>query len=316
MEIIKKNWKIKLLSLFIAIVLWAFIIANENPTVSTRISSVPIIYENLGKLDQKGLILNQDIVKNLDVSISGKRSNIISITPQHIIISADLTNMKEGRNKVNLSYTLPEGIKIDEAPRTLDVNVEKIITKDFIVKVKNESKLQSDYILESTKVTPEKITVRGSRANVDSISNVYVKLDLSNLENDITLNKEIYAENSEGNKVEGLIFGQEFVNINAMVSKQKEVSIIISNKGNLPNGYKLIDAKLSKSKVYIKGPKDVIDNIESVKTQDIDLSNITGSRKVNVDLSLPTDVVLVDSTTSYTVDLEIKKIETTKEVKE
>lgn len=316
MEIIKKNWKIKLLSLFIAIVLWAFIIANENPTVSTRISSVSIIYENLEKLDQKGLILNQDIVKNLDVSISGKRSNIISITPQHIIISADLTNMKEGRNKVNLSYTLPEGIKIDEAPRTLDVNVEKIITKDFIVKVKNESKLQSDYILESTKVTPEKITVRGSRSNVDSISNVYVKLDLSNLENDITLNKEIYAENSEGNKVEGLIFGQEFVNINAMVSKQKEVSIIISNKGNLPNGYKLIDEKLSKSKVYIKGPKEVIDNIESVKTQDIDLSNITESRKVNVNLSLPTDVVLVDSTTSYTVDLEIKKIETTKEVKE
>lgn len=316
MEIIKKNWKIKLLSLFIAIILWAFIIANENPTVSTRISSVPIIYENLDKLDQKGLILNQDITKNLDVSISGKRSNIISITPQHIIISADLINMKEGRNKVSLNYNLPEGIKLEDAPRTLDVNIEKIITKDFIVKVKNESKLQADYILESTKVTPEKITVRGSRSNVDNIKNVFVKLDLSNLDSDITLNKEIYAENADGEQVEGLIFGQEFVNINALVSKQKEVSIEISQKGSVPSGHTFVSSKLSKSKVYIKGPKNIIDNIESVKTEDIDLSNITENKKINVKLSLPTDVVLVDSNTNYTVDINVKKIETTKEVKE
>ncbi|MFM1514204.1 CdaR family protein [Helcococcus ovis] len=316
MEIIKRNWKIKLLSLFIAIVLWVFIIANENPTVNTRISSIPIIYENLDKLDQKGLILNQDITKNLDVSVSGKRSNIISLTPQHIIISADLSNIKEGRNKVSLSYTLPEGIKLEDAPKTMDVNIEKIITKDFIVKVKNESKLQADYILESTKVTPEKITVKGSRSNIDSIKNIFVKLDLSNLDSDITLNKEIYAENSDGEQVEGLVFGQEFVNINALVSKQKEVSITISKKGNVPSGYKFIDSKLSKSKVYIKGPKNVIDNIKSIKTEDIDLSNITESKKIDVKLSLPTDVVLVDSNTNYTVDISVKKLETAKEVKE
>ena len=149
MEILKRNWKIKLLSLFISIFLWSFIITNENPTVTSRLTAVPILFENTDALDKKGLIISDKLQRQMDISISGRRNSIINLTNQHVRVSADFSDASEGVQKVKLRYSMPEGIEVVNAEKTIDVNIEKIISKDFVVNLEAQGAMMADYILES-----------------------------------------------------------------------------------------------------------------------------------------------------------------------
>lgn len=314
MEIIKRNWKIKLLSVVLAIFFWSFVIVSENPVVTTRVPNVPVVFENLDKLENRGLVLTTLEKKNIEMYVNGQRSNIINITPQHIRASINLDGLNEGNHAIDIKYSLPNGITIEDAPKNLTVNIEKIINKNFDVAVNTVGNLPKDYLLESAKATPDKIVVRGSRSKLDSIDKIVSDLSLTNLVQNQTHNSEIYAVNKNGEKInsEGIIFGQAFVNINTVVFKQKEVDINVKFKGDSPENLRVEKYTLNRSKVLIKGPELVINSINSIDTQDIDKTKILDSRQIPVNLSLPTDVELVNTDLTYILDVEISN-KTTKE---
>lgn len=314
MEIIKRNWKIKLLSVVLAIFFWSFVIVSENPVVTTRVPNVPVVFENLDKLENRGLVLTTLEKKNIEMYVNGQRSNIINITPQHIRASINLDGLNEGNHAIDIKYSLPNGITIEDAPKNLTVNIEKIINKNFDVSVNTVGNLPKDYLLESAKATPDKIVVRGSRSKLDSIDKIVSDLSLTNLVQNQTHNSEIYAVNKNGEKInsEGIIFGQAFVNINTVVFKQKEVDINVKFKGDSPENLRVEKYTLNRSKVLIKGPELVINSINSIDTQDIDKTKILDSRQIPVNLSLPTDVELVNTDLTYILDVEISN-KTTKE---
>lgn len=307
MKIIQRNWKIKLLSLIISIFLWSFIIANENPTVTTRLNSIPIVLDNTSELDNKGLIVSDGYQKTVDISVSGKRNEIMSITPSHIRASVDFDRVDEGTHKLKIQYNLPEGINIHESLDSIDVNVEKIISKDFAVKVQTTGELKEHHVLDSTSVTPEKITVRGARTNIEKIENLVTYVDFTSLEKDTTINSEIVAVNQEGNAIDNITYGQQFVNINIGISKQKEVDLELVINGEINENYRLNSSILNKSKVQIKGPKDKIDKIDKIKTQEINIANLNKSTRVAANLSLPSDIVLVNQDQEFFVDFEVEQ---------
>lgn len=315
MKIIQRNWKIKLLSLIIAIFLWSFIIANENPTVSTRLNAIPIVLDNTSELDRKGLIVSEGYQKTVDITVSGKRNEIISITPSHVRASVDFERVDEGTHKLKVQYNLPEGISLQESVDSIDVDIEKIISKDFAIKVQSTGDLQENYVLDSTSVNPEKVTVRGSRTNIEKIANLVTYVDFKHLEKDTTINSEIIAVNQKGDTIDNITYGQQFVNISFGISKQKEVDLELVTNGELNENYRLNSSILNKSKVQIKGPKDKIDQIEKIKTQEINIANLTESTRKEAILSLPSDIVLVNKDQNFFVDFEVEqKIEKVIEV--
>ena len=87
MDAIKKNWKVKLLSLAIAIFLWSYIISTTNPTVNVRVTNIPIIYENTEYLTNNDLMVSPKTKKTVDITVSGQRSRIVNITPQHVWVT-------------------------------------------------------------------------------------------------------------------------------------------------------------------------------------------------------------------------------------
>ncbi|MCT1795657.1 CdaR family protein [Helcococcus kunzii] len=307
MRIIQRNWKIKLLSLIVAIFLWSFIIANENPTVSTRLSSIPIVLDNTSALDNKGLIVSEGYQKSVDITVSGKRNEIISITPSHVRASVDFENVDEGTHKLKVQYNLPEGVSLQESVDSIDVNIEKIISKDFAIKVQSTGDLQENYVLDSTSVTPEKVTVRGSRTNIEKIANLVTYVDFKNLEKDTTINSEIIAVNQKGDQIDNITYGQQFVNISVGISKQKEVDLELVTNGELNENYRLSSSILNKSKVQVKGPKDKIDQISKIKTQEINIANLKESTRKEATLSLPSDIVLVNQDQDFFVDFEVEE---------
>lgn len=306
MEIIKRNWKLKLTSLIIAIFFWSFVIVSENPVVTTKINNVQIVYENIDSLENRDLIINDALKEVTEVSVSGQRNNIINITPQHIRATANFNGLDEGTHTVRLSYSLPDGIKLSNAPETITVNIEKVISRDFAVNIVNVGAMPENYILEMTKPSPEKISIKGARSKLDSIEKVVANLNLENLKTNTVTTEEVKPLDANGNIVTGLNF-VDFVSVNAEITKQKEVSIVPIIVGEIGENFKINSNNLSRSVVLVKGPESIIDKLQTVSTQEIDVTNINSSREVPVKLDLPADIKLVNEETTVLMDFVISE---------
>lgn len=307
MNLLKNNWKQKLLSLILAIVLWGFVVAGENPTVTTRMTEVPIVIDNAEDLENKGLVLMPNYRKYIDVMISGKRNQIINMTPSHIRVTADLAGLGEGTHNIRLKYSLPTGVNLESESQIISAEIQKLISKDFSINVDKVGNLPAGYLIESIKATPEKITLRGARSTIDSITNLSASLTLNQVEDDIVTNVDVVAMNSEGQKVDNITYGQKFVNLTALILKQKEVSININTATDTLNpDYKLKNIAINPSKVYIKGKKELVDKLKEVDTQDIDLSDVSKSGVRKVKLELPSGISLTDAKLEFLVDFELE----------
>lgn len=307
MEILKKNWKIKLLSLVIAIFMWSYIIASTNPSIPIRLSGVPIIYENTESLSKDDLMIDEDTQRTVDITLIGQRNRIINITNSHVRVTADFQGLNEGLNNIRLNYVVPDGITIEDYQSSLDVNIEKIINREFPVEIQNVGNLPADYMLESRQVVPNSITIRGPRSNIDRIAKVVTELDLSNLEGNININKDVRAIDDNGEIVESLTYGQDFANIIAVVYKQKEVTIEKNLVGDIDEKYRIDSAQFNKSTVLIKGPKEAIDKINSIETQEINVEELTQSKTIPVKFTLPSDISLVSEESDYTINIVVNQ---------
>ncbi|MDO4605416.1 MAG: CdaR family protein [Helcococcus sp.] len=303
MEILKKNWKIKLLSLIIAIFMWSYIIASTNPSIPIRLTGVPIIYEHTDNLSKNDLMIDTDTQKTVDITLIGQRNRIINITNSHVRVTADFQGLNEGLNNIRLNYAVPDGITIEDYQSSIDVNIEKIINREFPVEIQNAGNLPTDFVLESRQVIPNSITIRGPRSNIDKIAKVVTELDLSNLEGNININKDLKAIDENGEMVENLTYGQDFANIIAVVYKQKEVTIEKNLVGEIGENYRIDSAELNKSTVLIKGPKEAVDKINTIEIQDINIEKLTQTKTIPVKFTLPSDISLVSDESDYSINI-------------
>lgn len=312
MDLIKNNWKLKLLSVIGAIVLWSFVISIENPTVSLDIRDIPVTFENENKLNDRGLVLLNDDRPKVNITVRGPRSKMINMTAQHVKVSADLSDYNEGLNPLNLKVDLPREIELVSEPSEISVDIQKVITKKFHIEVELSGNIQDGYILESTKATPEEISIKGPRSLVESIHKVRAVLDAQTLTKDMVSNVNLETLTKEDKVVDNVILGQNFANIGVTVSKSKEVKLTALTENNLDKDLKLVSIELEPKNFLIKGSKTKIDQITEIPTKKIDLSNIKSSTTITVEPDLPTDVYLVNEDNKFKAKIEInKKVEKT-----
>lgn len=312
MKILKHNWKIKLLSVIGAIILWSFVISEENPQISTLFSNIPVVYENENALESKGLVIMDQARPSVNVYVKGNRNQIINLSSQQIRVTSDLSKYDEGVHNLDLNVSLPNGLVLDGEPSPVSLDIQAIISKDFEVGVDLQGVIEEGYILESTKITPEFITAKGPRSQIEKIRSVNALLNTENLNKDIVSNVSIEAVDTDGNIVDNITLGQNFVNINAVVNKSKEVPIAVETSNQLSSNLRLKSISINPETVFIKGDQTIIDGTQEIRISPIDLSRINSSGSVGVELVLPSGVNLVDEGVNYVARLEIEeKIEKT-----
>ena len=125
------DWGFKVLSLIFALMMWYFVVGEDKVDMTVY---VPIEITNL----PQSLIISNQFKKQLEVTISGPRGLVRSITNQHITRSIDLSNAKPGtqvfQNKPE-SISFPRGITIQRIqPANITLTIDKLLEKDLPIK--------------------------------------------------------------------------------------------------------------------------------------------------------------------------------------
>ena len=302
---------IKIFALIIAIILWSYVMSEENPLITPEFRNIDVSFENIDSLERQNLIVMEPKEAKITVKVSGKRNDISKISEKDIIATVDLSGYTEGNKKVPVYVEVPSEVKlVDYSPKEISFKFEKIIRKGCPVTIETEGKLPQGYVLGEAEVKPQSVYIGGPRSWVNSVSKVIASVNVADKKDDINVSRPIKLVDDEGNDVRGVEKDQNAVDIFIPVYRAKKVPIKLQTENQLPDNYQVTNINVNPSTIEIKGKKEAIVGITSIKTKPIDINSLIGNKNAVVDLEIPENVSLVDPNQKVTVSLNIEESKT------
>ena len=170
MELIRKNFGLKLAAVILAILGWAYFRYNANPLLAARFDqqlSVPIVAINL-PVGYVSHYTDKDAV----VTVSTKRGEP-PVKPEEIKAVLDLTNKTTGVYNVPIQLVAPSVVVQSLSPASITLAVEKIDQKAFPLDV-HYSGSQGSVVVGSLSVAPAIATVRAPTSQLSAVTSLRV----------------------------------------------------------------------------------------------------------------------------------------------
>lgn len=309
----KNDWTLKVFALIIAIVLWSYVMSEVNPVMTEEFRNVKVNILNEASLEREGIvILEPENIDNIDikVTISGRRSDIIRVSAEDIIVQVDLSGYGTGEVKVPIYVQVPVGVTLkDYAPKEILFKFDRIVGRERPVTVETIGKLPEGYVLGTPTVKPQSVVVEGPSTWLKSLSKVVATVDVSNItDEDINVTVPVKLVDDEGNDVRGISTKQNSVDVTIPVFRVKRVPIEMETVNQLPDGYEIVDLKLNPSYIDIVGKKEVLDRVESISTLPIDIRELMKNKSMPVELVIPEGVSLLKPDQEVTATLNVEEI--------
>lgn len=306
----KNNLTIKIFALIMAIILWSYVMSEENPAITEEIKNIEVTFTNIATLEKQNLVVLEPNEATVNVKVSGKRNDLNNIS-EKIIARVDLSGYQEGTVKVPVYIEVPDEVKlVDHSPKEILFKFDKLVRKEMPITIETIGELAKDHSLAESVIKPQSIYIEGPKTWVDSVSKVVAFVDVTNKANDINVTVPIRIVDNEGNDVRGVTKDQNVVDVFIPVYQSKTVPIKIQTHGRLPDNYEVLDISVDPSSVKIQGKKDLLKDINSLNTKPIDINSLIEDNIVSVELELPEGVSLSNPDQSITVKLNVDESKT------
>lgn len=285
-----------LIAIVAAICLWAYVTGSVDPTTTQRVAAVPIKIINEDSLFQDGLAVESMENQYVDIVVVGTRADVNSLERGEISVTADLYGRNKGTNYIGLDIDLPKGIKVEsKSIEKVQVEIGDSVSRAIAVEADVKGSLGEGEVLGDTVIEPNAVMVYGTAGNLNKIRCVEAQLDAEDLTEDMKeMTAEIYAVDEKGSAVKFVKTARRAVSVTANKHVIKQVKLEVKTKGQIDSKYKLNEVK-APEQIYIQGTKFDVEGIESVKAEDIDISQITETVKVPLEIKLPRGVKVKSS---------------------
>lgn len=157
----------KLISLLLAVILWAHIVNTQVGEVTFKI---PVDYKNI----PESLLVIEKEPPLITVTFKGKKDLLRNINTKNIKVFVNLQNPKVNKTAqypVSVSRgELPDNIEMQTSKKYVTLTIEKKISKKLPVKVNISNKDPDKFILGQPTIIPPYVTVSGPESIVSAIN--------------------------------------------------------------------------------------------------------------------------------------------------
>ena len=164
---ILNDWKLKGLSLVLAVMLWFAISYVGESKLSV---SVPVLPANL----EKDFMIKSMDADDVLVMISGPVSALKNLRPKDVKVPLDVGELKNGRHTVNIRKTdivVPKGVEVEAVkPDYVIIEIERTLEKRLKTVVKLDNKWRTLYSVKSW--YPQYVTVEGPKVSIEKIESI------------------------------------------------------------------------------------------------------------------------------------------------
>lgn len=303
--IFQRNLPAKLIALAVAVVLWLFVMNEQNPQIEGRVN-VAVELQNV----PEGYKVTQE-EKSVKLKVRGARSFFVSAEHEGFKAYADLAGFESGEHRVMVKPVLPQGFElVDIQPESISVSLDKIVRRSVRIDLIVTGSAASGYTVGKLSQTANTTVIEGPESRVAEVDRVIGYIGLSGNHEDFALQVPLTPINSDGKAVEDVELLSHTVEVSVQLARgltRKIVSIRPVLDEVLPEGFSLGQVQVDPTKIEIAGDAAVIGKLTSIDTEKITIADMKQSGKKTVHLAIPEGVAIPNREVTVIVELKPKE---------
>ncbi|MHB0801339.1 CdaR family protein [Bacillus thuringiensis] len=305
-KLMENHWFLKGISLLLACMLFMSATLTEKNTTSGILPFANDTKETLTnyeinlKYDEEKYIVSGIPAEGVKVKLEGPKASVATAkAKKQFDIPIDLRDSPKGTYEISLKTNgLPDDVKGTVQPSTIKVTLHEKARKYVHVdlKLSNEDQMPAGATLEKSSIKPDTVEVVGTKEEIESISSAKAYVDLKGVNKTVTKTPEVTLYNKEGKRL-NVRTSPSKISVTLNVATQttannteKTVPVTYTKKGSLAEGLAVTNISVEPREVTIAGPKDILDNIQSLEGAEVDLSQLTESTTFDASVLLPKGV--------------------------
>jgi len=273
------NLLLKVVSIIIAVLLWA-VIANINDPIVSIPYNVPVTFINGSYVESNGKtfrVAEEDQDQRVRVVLRGNRSVVENRSLEEIEAVADLSRI-ENLNavphatvpvNVTCDRVLPEDITV--TPQSVRVVLEDKASQEFIVSYNVISKPDNRYAVGEVTATPEKVKITGPASLIRKIDRVVADVNVAGIDKDTkgTSSLKVFDRNQDILTSAAMSYlrfdtGEPEVVVDVKLWRiVPEIKINVHYSGEAGLGYHVSDISSTPGTISIAGTAEALEELRS-----------------------------------------------------
>ncbi|MDQ0352297.1 YbbR domain-containing protein [Alkalibacillus filiformis] len=301
---IKSPWFTRIVSLFLAILLYTTVAIDEANTSRSNDIFLPTGSSDVETMENVPLQVDLDeddyvvrgVPDTVNVTVEGPRSVITqTVRQRNFDVFIDLNELGPGQHEVDVLHAgISNQLSVYIEPRTVDVTIEERSTVSFPVEVDffgHDELGETDAFASEPVVAPEEVDITGSSAEVERIAMVKAIVGLTELAEDGVVNDApIRVYDAQGNEL-SVYVDPSTVSVEADVSiNDKRYPLTYELTGELDDSLVLQGVNLNPVSATLYGSLERLDEINMLEPLEIDLSEIEETTLLEVDVPVPSGI--------------------------
>lgn len=185
LQLLVRNWHLKLLSLVFSSLLWLFVTGEQTAEVG---HTVPLELKNL----PSGLIVANEVPSLVDLRINGPRTLLSNLRPSALSMSVDMRDLEPGLTtfkRLDENLNIPSALKVVRlSPSYVEVKLERIRRKVVPVNVVVSGVPEPGSHVVAMSVVPDSVVIEGAESEVKNVSFVETEaVDISSVNEGFTI---------------------------------------------------------------------------------------------------------------------------------
>ena len=312
-----------LLAIIGAIIAWMAVTIVVQPGTTKTISNVPVDFTyDSSAYTSRGLSIVSAPEKFVNLKLSGDGYTIGSLQASDFVVYPDWSSVRDsGQKTLRLLVRGASGmlngvtVTMEGSDNTVDVVFDVVEEKTLpVVVTTNYLRIADGYILYSTDVSKENITLSGPSSELSKVATCTAEVTYSGeLTESVTLETPLRFYTSGGKEVKFEYTTMEESNVDVTLQVYKMATLPVSvNFINAPRGFdnSVLSYALSCKQLKVAGPAEKIDALSTLSIGTIDLSTFTLNKVYEMPIELPADIYLLDNIATITVSFDCSGLET------
>lgn len=312
-----QNWKLKLISLGCALLLWMTIYTVNDPQETKVLHNVEVTFVNTEAITDQGktyeVLDKTDVIKS--VKASAPRTILNDIKDSDIHVIADFAKYKyDGSVEINIYCDRHnDDITFKASREDVLLKIEELVERSYPIEVKYTGNLKKGYIVAGASLSPNRIMISGGESYVNNVASVVAEVDLTNATGDFQVPVNIKVCDKDGNELptEKLTLGAVKASATVDMLATKKVPVKYVPTGTAVEGFVVVNEVISElTELEVAGNQSVLANLNEITVTGpaLTVENIAENvtLKVDIDHYLPEGVSRVDKSGTGTVDVTVQ----------
>ena len=301
--LLRNNLVIKIMAVLFAVILWSYVLAEENPVRERAIPDVPVRYEHMEDLKANGFAIVgglSEALKSVDVRVELKQSELNNARAENVQAYIDLSAINSvGTRKLEVSAQFDYGEVIAKSPGFVTLEIDKYATKTVPVNVNVVGSIPNGYYAAAPEITPDLIEISGARSDVDKVVSAVCTVDLTGRTDGYNKSVDVDLLDSAGAVLDDTVFSENVpsVAVKLTVLSMKTVPVDVEGSivgaDNLAPGYEITDMACIPDTVNIAGAPEVLKNVLSIQLVPCSVNGANGDISVLLEYQPPEGVTVL-----------------------